>query len=89
VETSAVVEELQEQLRACLEEMMQREEALTVRKEKARISEMTLVKVSVDLDPERPKIEATQKEYLDKMETHTAGAQHSLGLDKILGEKKV
>jgi hypothetical protein len=89
VATSAVVEELQEQLRACLEEMMRREEALTMQKEKARISEMTLVKVSVDLDPERPKIEATQKEYLDKMETHTAGAQHSLGLDKILGEKKV
>jgi hypothetical protein len=34
-------------------------------------------------------VEATQKEYLDKMEAHTTWAKHSLGLDKMLGEKKV
>jgi hypothetical protein len=32
---------------------------------------------------------ATRKEYLDKMVAHTYHAKHSLGLDKILGEKKV
>jgi hypothetical protein len=35
------------------------------------------------------KANATRKEYLTKMEVHTASAMHSLGLDKILGEKKV
>jgi hypothetical protein len=35
------------------------------------------------------KAEATQKEYLDKMEAHTTHTKHSLGLDKMLGEKKV
>jgi hypothetical protein len=38
--------------------------------------------VSADLDAERAKVKATQKEYLNKME-------HSLGLNKMLGEKKV
>jgi hypothetical protein len=45
-----VVEELQEQLLAWVEELMQREEALIVREEKARIFEMALGKVSADLD---------------------------------------
>jgi hypothetical protein len=35
------------------------------------------------------KTEATRKEYLNKMEVHTARAKHSLNLDKMLGEKKV
>jgi hypothetical protein len=35
------------------------------------------------------KAKATRKEYLDKMAAHTTCAKHSLGLDKILGEKKV
>jgi hypothetical protein len=35
------------------------------------------------------KAEATQKEYLDKMEAHTAHTKHSLDLDKMLGEKKI
>jgi hypothetical protein len=48
-----------------------------------------LAKVSADLNTEHTKAEATQKEYLDKMAVHTARAKHSLGLDKMLGEKKV
>jgi hypothetical protein len=58
------------------------------REEKASISEKALTKVSVDLNVERANDEATRKEYLDKMDTHTARAKHSLGLDKMLGEKK-
>jgi hypothetical protein len=60
-----------------------------VREEKARILEKALAKVGADLDTERAKAEATQKDYLDKMEANTTRAQHSLGLDKMLGEKKV
>jgi hypothetical protein len=56
---------------------------------KAQIFEKALVIVSVDLDTEWAKAEATRKEYLDKMETHTAHAKHSLEHDKMLGEKKV
>jgi hypothetical protein len=33
--------------------------------------------------------ETTQKEYLDKMAAHTTYAKHSLGLNMMLGEKKV
>jgi hypothetical protein len=82
-------EELQELLLAWEEDLTRREEVLAAREEKARISEKTLTKVSADLDAERAKAEATRKEYLDKMEAHTACAKHSLGLDKMLGEKKV
>jgi hypothetical protein len=38
---------------------------------------------------ERAKIGATRKEYLNNMEAHTTRAKHSLGLDKMVGEKKV
>ncbi len=78
----AAAEELQELL-------LTREEVLTIQEEKARISEKSLSKVSADLDAEWAKAKATRKEYIDKMETHTARAKHSLGLDKMLGEKKV
>jgi oligoendopeptidase F len=71
------------------EELTQREEALTTREEKAGILEKALAKVSADLAAERAKAEATRKEYLEKMAAHTARAKHSLGLDKMLGEKKV
>jgi hypothetical protein len=64
-------------------------ETLAVREEKAKIFEKALVMVSDDLDAERAKAEATWKEYLDKMEAHTALTMHSLGLDKMMGEKKV
>jgi beta-glucosidase/6-phospho-beta-glucosidase/beta-galactosidase len=60
-----------------------------VQEEKAGIMEKALAKVSADLNGERTKAEATQKEYNDKMEDHTARAKHSLNLDKVLEEKKV
>jgi hypothetical protein len=62
---------------------------LATREEKAWISEKALTMVSVNFDAERAKAEATRKEYLNKMEAHTARAKHSLGLDMMLGEKKV
>jgi hypothetical protein len=65
------------------------EEAFAAQEEKAGILEKALAKVSADLDVEWTKAEATQKEYVDKMAAHTAHAKHSLGLDKMLGEKKV
>jgi hypothetical protein len=54
-----------------------------------RISEKALAKVSVDLNAEWAKAEATRKEYFDTMEAHTTCAKHSLGLERMLGEKKV
>jgi hypothetical protein len=80
--TTVAEEELHELLLA-------REEALATWEEKARISEKALTKVSADLDVERAKVEATRKEYLNKMVAHTARAKQSLGLDKMLREKKV
>jgi hypothetical protein len=84
-----VAEELQEQLLAREEELMQRKEDLTAQEENDKMSKKALVNVSVDLDVEWAKVEATQKEYIDKMEAHTTCTRHSLGLDKMLGEKKV
>jgi hypothetical protein len=52
VATSVIMKELQEQLLACEEELMWREEAVAMREEKARIFEMALVKVSADLNAE-------------------------------------
>jgi hypothetical protein len=60
-----------------------------VQEEKAMISEKALVKVSADLDDEWAKTEATWKEYLGKVEAHTAHAKNSLDLEKMRGEKKV
>jgi hypothetical protein len=51
------------------------------------VSEKALAKVNPNLGVEQAK--ATRKEYLEKMAAHTARAKHSLGLDKMLGEKKV
>jgi hypothetical protein len=78
-------DELEEQLLAWEEELMWREEVLATWEEKARISEKALAKVSADLDVEWANAEATQKEYLDKMEAHTARTKHSLSLDKMPG----
>jgi hypothetical protein len=50
--SATVVKELQQQLLTREVELTQREEALIVWKEMARISKMTLVKVSADLDTE-------------------------------------
>jgi hypothetical protein len=68
--------------------LTRREEALASRVEKAEIAEKDLIKVSADLDAKRAKVEATRKEYLDKMEMHIARTKRSLGLDKMLGEKR-
>jgi hypothetical protein len=70
-------------------QLTRREEALVAWEENAKISEKALVKVSVDLNSEQVKIEATQQEYLNMMRAHTDRAKHTLGLDKMLGEKKV
>jgi hypothetical protein len=86
--TSVSVEELQEQLLLWAEELMQREEALVTRVEKARIFEMALVKVSANLDAKQEITEATRKDYLDKMEAHTARAKHSLSLNKMLRRRR-
>jgi hypothetical protein len=67
------------------DELTWREAALITWEEKAKNSEKALVKVSTNLDAEWVKVEATRKEYLDKMEVHTAHTRHSLGLDKMLG----
>jgi hypothetical protein len=40
--------------------------------------------VSANLDAERAKTKATHKEYLNWMQAHTARAEHTLGLDKML-----
>jgi hypothetical protein len=87
--SAVAAEELQEQLLAWEEELTQREGSLIALEDKAKISEKALVKVSTDLDAKQAKVEATQKEYLDKMEVHTARTKHSLSLDKMLGDKKV
>jgi ABC-type phosphate transport system auxiliary subunit len=81
---AAVTDELQEQLLAWEEKLTQREEALAIQEEKARISNMALVKVSADLDAECAETEATHHEYLDKMQAHTAHAKHTLILYRHL-----
>jgi hypothetical protein len=66
-----VAEELQELLLAREEELTRKEEALAMREEKVRILEKALAKVSADLNAKWAKAEATQKEYLSKMEADT------------------
>jgi hypothetical protein len=64
---TTAVEKLQEQLIAWEEELTGREEALITWEKGAEISEKALFKVSMDLDEEWVKTEATRQEYLDKM----------------------
>jgi hypothetical protein len=92
-----------EELFATEGELRWREEALTTREEKVRISEKALVQVSATLDEERTKAEAVSaildeertkaevatEEYLDNIEAHTTHDKLILNLDKILGEKMV
>jgi hypothetical protein len=77
---SAMMEELQDQLLA-------QKEALAVQEEKVKIFEKVLVKVSVALEAERAKAEPTRKEYLGKMEAHSACTKPSLTLAKMLGRR--
>jgi hypothetical protein len=71
------------------EELTRREDALDTREEMAWISEKTLTTVSADFNAERAKAEATRKEFLNKIEAHTTRGRQFLGLDEMLGEKKV
>jgi hypothetical protein len=89
VTPAIVAKELQELLLAQEEELTRREEVRAVWEGKARILEKALTNVSADLRAEWAMVKATQKEYLNKMESHIARAKHSLSLDKMLGEKKV
>jgi hypothetical protein len=57
---AAAVEELQEQLLAREVELSRWEEALAVWEEKAQITEKTLVKVTINLDAEQAKTEASR-----------------------------
>jgi hypothetical protein len=87
--TTTIVEELKELLLMREEELTRREEALVAREEKAGISGKALAEVSTALDTHQTKAKATQNEYLNKIHAHTTHAMHSLGLNKILGEKRV
>jgi hypothetical protein len=66
------------------EELTWREEAFATREERVKISMKALAEVSAQPDAVCAKAEATQKEYLDKMEVHTTHTKHSLSLDKML-----
>jgi hypothetical protein len=84
VPSAAVVKELL----AREGEITQREEALTAREEKARISEKAHAQVSASPDEEQTKAEAALQEYLDKMTEHTAHGRQALNFEKMLGEKR-
>jgi TnpA family transposase len=43
--------------------------------------------VSLELDMEWAKTEATRQEYLKKMSAHTPHVKHTLSLNKMLGEE--
>jgi hypothetical protein len=81
-----VVEELHELLDR--EELTCHMEALVAREKKVGVSKWALIKVSQDLDAEWAKTKATHEEYLKKMRA-TPGVKHTLGLYKMLGNKKV
>jgi hypothetical protein len=82
------IEEMQKLLLSWEEELMWREEALVVREEKVKISEKSLTQVSATLDTEWAQAEATQQEYLDKIQAHTDHGKHVPDLNKMLGERK-
>jgi hypothetical protein len=45
--------------------------------------------VSLELNGEWTKTEATRQGYLEKIQAHTARMKHTVDLNKILGETKV
>jgi hypothetical protein len=85
VPAAVAVEEFQESLLVWEDDLTRRDEALTMREAKAGIFEKALAQVSITLNVERDKVEATWQEYLDKIQAHSDRAKTSLGLDKILG----
>jgi hypothetical protein len=84
----ATVEEIKELFLMHEEEPTRKEQALTMREEKVRISVKALTQVSVALDAERAKAKATQQEYLDKIQTHTDRGNKVHDPDRMLGERK-
>jgi hypothetical protein len=84
-----VVEELQEQLLDREEVLTSHMKAFVAWEKKVRVSERALIKVSQDLDVDWVKTKATHEEYLENMHAHTTRAKHTLGLDKMLGDKNV
>jgi predicted ribosome quality control (RQC) complex YloA/Tae2 family protein len=82
------IEEMQKLLLSWEEELMWREEALVVREEKVKISEKSLTQVSATLDTEWAQAEATQQEYLDKIQARTDHGNQVLHLDRMLGKRK-
>jgi hypothetical protein len=60
-----------------------------VRKADIDVSERALRSVSLELDAEHAKTEATQQGYHEKLLVHMAWIKHTLGLDKMVEEKKV
>jgi hypothetical protein len=62
---------------------------LVVREGGIKVSERALGRVSLELNTERAKTEATWKGYLEKLRVHMARIKQTHGLDKMLEEKKV
>jgi hypothetical protein len=60
-----------------------------VREADIEVSEQALGKMSLELDLEWAKTEATRQGYLEKHQAHTTSIKHTLGLDKLLEETKV
>jgi hypothetical protein len=71
------------------EQLTLHEEAIAVWEKGVKVSEQALGKVSLELDVERAKTEATRHGYLQKLQANTTSMKHTLDLDKMLQEKKV
>jgi hypothetical protein len=82
--SAAVVEELLVQEWV----LTQKEEALSTREKKVRISEKALAQVSASLDEEWTKAKAARQEYLNKMAEHTTRGWQVPDFDRMLGEKR-
>jgi hypothetical protein len=82
------MEELHQQLIGREDELTRLEEAFTVWEKSVKVSERALVKVSLDLDTEPAKTEATRQEYLNKMRAHTTHTKHTLSLENMLVRRR-
>jgi hypothetical protein len=83
--SAAVVEEL---LARGGGELTQREEVLTEREEKARISKKALAQDSASLIEEWTKAKAARQEYRKKIAEHTAHGKQVPNFNKMLGKKR-
>jgi hypothetical protein len=82
------MEELHQQLIGREDGLTRLEEAFTIWEKSVKVSEQALVKVSLDLDTEPAKTEATRQEYLDKMRAHTTRTKHTLSLKNMLVRRR-